>query len=255
MQVASLRVVEKGDYMKFTGEPFHKVGRESVIIDMPTPDIILDASFDYGRYVDDYFRDAIAYRNGIYQGYFEDCDAIDLNEILSGENIPVKEDLKEELYDDYHTKMSALQNQYEKAYREGCVEEVGFEITMAMQVLTAEYNLKKESMEEEKRLQELEEINSVMSEALREARRQQIIFEENQSEERVAAYRTGELPLSELTLRDLSKLPTHKKVVDISRYIHARITDSMVKDYDIFNMKLKDTVKLIDPLEPSSKKR
>ena len=113
----------------------------------------------------------------------------------------------------------------------------------------------RESLEEEIRLQDLNEIKLIMDEALREARKQQIIFEDNLSKERVAAYKAGDLPLSDLTLIDLSKLPSDSNVQQVSRYLHARITDSMVDNYYVYNMKLKDAANLIESWVPSPGKK
>lgn len=256
MNLGNLPAVEEGDYMVINGEPFHKVGRQSVIITMPTPDIILDESFDYGRYVDDYFRDALEYRKGNYQGYFEDLEEVNLSELFDGEVTIQKVDARlKELDDSYCHEIYVLQHQYENAYNEGYADKVNSDITSAMKGLTSDYMTQRDSLKAEICLQELEEIQAIMDEALREAKKQQFIFEDNLSKERVAAYKAGNLPLSELNFRDLSKLPATAKIQQISRYLHARITDGMVDNYDVYNMTLKDTLNLIESFVPSSGKK
>ncbi len=242
--------------MIINGEPFHKVGRESAIITMPTPDIILNESFDYGKYVEEYFRDTLEYRKGNCQGYFKGCEDIDLAELFYSESKPCKVDSKlKELDDNYYREIYILQHQYENAYNEGYADEINEVITRSIQALTSDYMAERESLEEEIRLQDLNEIKLIMDEALREARKQQIIFEDNLSKERVAAYKAGDLPLSDLTLIDLSKLPSDSNVQQVSRYLHARITDSMVDNYDVYNMKLKDAANLIESWVPSPGKK
>ncbi|MCI9084731.1 MAG: hypothetical protein HFH46_03875, partial [Bacilli bacterium] len=192
--------------MGITGEPFHKVGKKNAIITMPTPDIILDESFDYGRYVDDYFRDTLESRKGNYQGYFKGLEDVDLAELYDGDAVSYDGDSRlKELADDYYHEIYVLQHQYEKAYNEGVALEVNEEITRSMQKLTSDYIAKRDSLKAEICSQELDEIKLIIDEALREARRQQIIFDDNLSKERVAAYKAGDLSLAKLTLFDLKK--------------------------------------------------
>lgn len=242
--------------MVISGEPFHRVGRESAVITMPTPDVILDESFDYGKYVEDYFRDTLESRKGNYQGYFEGCEDIDLAELYDGDVNPCKVDSRlKELDNNYYHEIYVLQHQYENAYNEGCADRVNDDITSAMQRITSDYITERDFLKLEIYSQELDEMKLIIDEALKEARRQQIIFEDNLSKERVAAYKAGELPLSELCLRDLSKLPSDANVQHISTYLHSRITVSMADNYDMRNMRLKDAANLIESVVPSSGKK
>lgn len=129
------------------GEPIRKVGKNSAIITMPTPEIILDKDFDYGKYADQYFIDTIALKSGIYQGYLADLEDVDLS-IFYDENTPKVEINKQEqeAYKIYSTNFFELQHQYEEAFKKGYADQINEEITKTMQYITSDYITKLDTL-------------------------------------------------------------------------------------------------------------
>ena len=117
--------------------PWRKIGKESVIIETPEPNIILDKDFDYGKYADEYFKDTLASRDDIYQGYLEDLKDTDssimLEEFPKGNTDEAKDNK------DYNERIIELQKQYEEAFQKGCSDEINEYITKSMQYIASEY--------------------------------------------------------------------------------------------------------------------
>lgn len=125
------------------GEPIRKIGRESAIIVMPTPEIILDQDFDYGKYAEQFFIDAMALRKGIYQGYLKELKDVDLSNFYNTDNEEeIKNNMQEQekqLHKMYSEKIFELQHQYEEAFKKGYADQINEDITKAMQYVTSDY--------------------------------------------------------------------------------------------------------------------
>lgn len=214
--------------MKENNEPFHKVGRQSAIICVPTTDTILDQSFDYGQYVEDYFKDTLEARKGNYQGYFEGLEDVDsaefLNNLPNQQKVDNKQNSKlKEIEDNYHKKIYALQNQYERAYQTGHADKINEEITRAMQIITSDYLTQIDTVKDTKELDELsqiqeqkvKEIDDVQNKSIEynELRKQQLRKQNHiESMERIKAYKEGKLKLTELKPCDVRYMDSYYQI-------------------------------------------
>lgn len=116
------------------------------VIDTPLIENVLEPDFDYDKYVHDYYNDYLMSLKGVYQGYMEGLEDIDLSVLYDQpfeKKIPSTED---KLYREYEEKMEKLMDMYKKAYKRGTALEVNEQITNEMKMLASYYSLKMDTL-------------------------------------------------------------------------------------------------------------
>jgi len=235
--------------MEITGEPFHKVGRQSAIITAPSPKIILDKSFNYGKYVEDYFHDTLEVRKGNYQGYFEGLENLDLEKSFYSKSTTKEADTKlKEIDDKYCHEIYVLQHQYESAYQKGVADKINEEITRAMQIITSDYLTQIETLKDTYELDTLSDEQNNLLQEIKNAQTRTIENSKNQIKQiqdkkqneslnRIKSYKEGTLKLSELTPYDIRAMD-HYSQIDKSIVFAVRklIERSNIPNFDDYTL-------------------
>lgn len=135
MKLVNLLVVEKGDLMANEIKNF-------ISIMAPSIETVLSNDFNYEKYVLDYYNDYLMSLKGVYGGYMEGLEDVDVS-IFYGDSKVEKAEMDgiADLYNSYEKEMEKLMELYRDAYKRGLASEINGQITIEMKRLASEYSL------------------------------------------------------------------------------------------------------------------